>query len=76
MEKLLDHEIYLQIKKTIDTKIRILEMCTLLSLYYGAQTGTMVERLIKRLQATQHRMERSILNIKLSDKTPIHNSTA
>ncbi len=47
-------------------------MCTLPSLYYGA-TWTMTERLTKRLQATQHRMERSILNIKLSDKTPIHN---
>ena len=58
-------------KLSIRAKIKILEACTIPSLLYGAQTWSLMQTQLKRLQTTQRRMERSILNIKLKDKISI-----
>ena len=64
-------QFYKSKKLSVTAKTKILETCTIPALLYGAQTWTLTKRQIKKLQATQRRMERSILNLKLKDKVSI-----
>lgn len=52
----------------IEGKKKIFNTCILPSMTYGCQTWSCTKKNIKALETCQHRMERSILNIKLKDK--------
>lgn len=60
-------------KMKLPTKIKILDSCVIPSLTYGAQTWALTKTQRHRLQVTQNRMLRSILNVKTKDK--IRNAT-
>lgn len=60
--------IYKNKKIGLETKIKILESCTLPVLSYGAQTWALTNTQLNKLRVTQRSMERSILNIKRKEK--------
>jgi hypothetical protein len=53
---------------SIRSKIRVLEMCVMPVLCYGAQTWALTKSQVEGLRVTQRTMERSILKIKKRDK--------
>lgn len=53
---------------SIEGKKKIFNTCILPTMTYGCQTWSYTKKNIKSLETCQHRMERSILNIKSKDK--------
>ncbi len=62
------HKTILKSKMKLGLKIKILESCVIPVLTYGAQSWSLTQRQVKRLQQTQNSMLRSILGIRLKDK--------
>ena len=55
-------------KLNIKTKTRIFESCTQSVLIYGAQTWTLTNKQLKRLNTTQRNMERSLVGVNKRDR--------
>lgn len=58
----------LQSKIKIENKIRILEMCVLPCITYGAQTWAITQKQTRKLTTTQLKMLRNLLKIKRTDR--------
>ena len=60
--------IYKSSTMPVKLKMKILETCTLPTLTYSSQTWALTNTQLNKLRVTQRAMERSILNIRKTDK--------
>lgn len=56
----------------LSLKKKVFDQYILPVLTYGSETWTLSKKMINRIQATQRRMERSMMGINLLDKKEIH----
>ena len=52
----------------INSKIDIFNSCIIPTLAYGTQTWPLTQKILKKLEITQNKMQRSLLNLKLKDR--------